>query len=330
MMSHTEAASQGQAGSAAGKSRGCCGDDCCAPGEAEAKAVTLSNPPAPAPVAVAAGGERGAFEAQAPAAAAGDIRTVVREKYGEIAEGRRSGCCGDGGDCGCASGETDVIAAIGYSEEQAAAIPEGANLGLGCGNPLAYAAARSGETVLDLGSGAGIDCFLAAREVGPTGRAIGVDMTPAMIEKARANAAKGSYSNVEFRLGEIEHLPVADASVDLVISNCVINLSPDKPQVFREAFRALKPGGRIVVSDLVLTRPLPGELQKRVDLLVGCVAGASLRDDYLRMMREAGFAGIEIAAESGYDVGLPSVPEGSAEREAFAAVRSIKVRARRP
>ena len=144
-----------------------------------------------------------------------DIRTVVREKYGEIAEGKRSGCCGegDGCGCGCVSGETDVLSAIGYSAEQAAAIPEGADLGLGCGNPLAYAAARPGETVLDLGSGAGIDCFLAAREVGPTGRAIGVDMTPAMIERAQANAAKGGYANVEFRLGEIEHLPVADASV---------------------------------------------------------------------------------------------------------------------
>ena len=258
----------------------------------------------------------------------GDIRTVVREKYGEIAEGKRSGCCGEG--CGCGAGETDVLSTIGYSAEQAAAIPEGADLGLGCGNPLAYAAARSGETVLDLGSGAGIDCFLAAREVGPKGRVIGVDMTPAMIERARANAAKGGYANVEFRLGEIEHLPVADGRVDLVISNCVINLSPSKEQVFAEAFRALKPGGRIVVSDLVLTRPLPPELKERVDVLVGCVAGASLEDDYLRMISEAGLAGVEIAAEGSYDVGLPNVAEGSAEREAFSAVRSIKVRATKP
>ena len=223
-----------------------------------------------------------------------------------------------------------MVAAIGYSAEQAAAIPEGANLGLGCGNPLAYANARPGETVLDLGSGAGIDCFLAAREVGPSGRVIGVDMTQAMIERARANAAKGSYSNVEFRLGEIEHLPVADASVDLVISNCVINLSPDKPQVFREVFRALKPGGRVVVSDLVLTRALPPELKQRVDLLVGCVAGASLRDDYLRMMREAGFAEVGIAAESGYEVGIEGLAAGTTEREALRAVRSIKVRATKP
>jgi SAM-dependent methyltransferase len=254
-----------------------------------------------------------------------DIRTVVREKYGAIAD-QGGTCCDEGTGCGCGC-VSDTLSAIGYSAEEAAAIPEGANLGLGCGNPLAYAAVRPGETVLDLGSGGGIDCFLAAREVGPAGRVIGVDMTPAMIERARANAAKSGASNVEFRLGEIEHLPVADASVDLVISNCVINLSPSKPQVFAEAFRALKPGGRIVVSDLVLTRPLPPALQQRVDLLVGCVAGASLRDDYLRMMRAAGFTNVEIAAESGYDVALPSVAEGSEEREAFAAVRSVKVRA---
>ena len=259
---------------------------------------------------------------------ADDVRTVVREKYGAIAE-QGGTCCGEGTGCGCGC-VSDTLDAIGYSAEQAAAIPEGANLGLGCGNPLAYAAAKPGETVLDLGSGAGIDCFLAAREVGPSGRAIGVDMTPLMIEKARANAAKGGYDNVEFRLGEIEHLPVADASVDLVISNCVINLSPDKPQVFRDALRALKPGGRIVVSDLVLTRPLPPALKQRVDFLVGCVAGASLQDDYLRMMREAGFADVEIAHESGYDVGLPNLEENSEERAAFAAVRSVKVRARKP
>src|SRR6185369_1309222 len=175
----------------------------------------------------------------------------------------------------------DALTEIGYSADQMAAIPEGANLGLGCGNPLQYANVQPGEVVLDLGSGAGIDCFLAAREVGSSGRVIGVDMTPAMIEKARANAAKGDYRNVEFRLGEIENLPVADATIDVIISNCVINLSPDKGRVFREAFRALKPGGRLLVSDLVLTRALTPELQNNVDLYVGCVAGASLKDDYL-------------------------------------------------
>ena len=262
-----------------------------------------------------------------------DIRVVVREKYGAIAEGRSCGC-----GCGCSLDEpgrttaetgASVLDRIGYTAEQKAAVPEGANLGLGCGSPLAYAAARPGETVLDLGSGAGIDCFLAAREVGPTGRVIGVDMTPAMIERARANAAKGDYSNVEFRLGEIEHLPVSDGSVDLIISNCVVNLSPDKPQVFREALRALKPGGRALVSDLVLTRPLSPELEQDVDLYVGCVAGASLRADYLRMMREAGFAEIEVVAESGYQVGLETLPADSPQREAFGAVTSVKVRARK-
>src|SRR5436190_6427184 len=256
-------------------------------------------------------------------------RTAVREKYEAIAAGRASNCCSV--PCGCNGGDPEpVLEAIGYTAEQGAAIPAGSNLGLGCGNPTALAEIRSGETVLDLGSGAGIDCFLAAREVGPAGRVIGVDMTPAMIEKARANAAKGEFRNVEFRLGEIEHLPVADASVDLVISNCVINLSPDKPQTFREAFRALTPGGRMLVSDLVLLRPLAPELQKSVDLYVGCIAGASLEQDYLAMMREAGFENVEIVDRSGYTVGADSLPAGGVERVAFDAVASVKVRAWKP
>ncbi|MBI5709522.1 MAG: arsenite methyltransferase [Candidatus Eisenbacteria bacterium] len=252
-----------------------------------------------------------------------DIRTTVREKYGAVAEGKSgvAGCCCGPGECG------DVLHEIGYTDEQAAAIPEGANLGLGCGNPLAHAAVRKGETILDLGSGAGIDCFLAARETGPAGHVIGVDMTPAMVEKARANAARGGTANIEFRLGEIEHLPVADASVDLIISNCVVNLSPDKPQVFREAMRVLKPGGRMLISDLVLLRPLDPDLQKNVDLYVGCVAGASLKQDYLRMMREAGFSAVEVVDERAYTVGADTLPAGSREREAFTAVTSVKVRA---
>ena len=254
-----------------------------------------------------------------------DIRTVVREKYGAIAEGRTSGCCGAG--CGC--GETEVLGQIGYTAEQAQVIPEGSNLGLGCGNPLAFAEVRPGETVLDLGSGAGIDCFLAAREVGPGGKVIGVDMTSAMLERARANAAKHGYANVEFRLGEIEHLPVPDASVDLVISNCVVNLSPDKPQVFRETFRALRSGGRMVVSDLVLTRELGPQLQNDVDLYVGCVAGASLRQDYLRFIREAGFRDVEVVSESSYEVGADGLPADGPERAAFDAMVSVKVRARK-
>jgi arsenite methyltransferase len=253
----------------------------------------------------------------------GDIRTVVREKYGEIAQGKRSGC-------GCASGGCgDVLLTLGYTAEQKAAVPEGADLGLGCGNPLGHAALQPGETVLDLGSGAGVDCFLAAREIGPAGRVIGVDMTPSMIEKARANAARAGAVNVEFRLGEIEHLPVADATADCIISNCVVNLSPDKPQVFREAHRALKPGGRMLLSDLVLTRPLSSELQQNVALNVGCVAGAAMKDDYLDMIRQAGFAEVTVVEERAYAVGLDALPAGSPEREAFASVVSVKVRARR-
>jgi SAM-dependent methyltransferase len=273
--------------------------------------------------------------------AGGDIRTVVREKYGSIAEGR-TGCCGATaneaagqssraavGCCGVSDGEA-VLSQIGYTAEQAAALPEGANLGLGCGNPLAYAGLKHGEVVLDLGSGAGIDCFLAAREVGPTGRAIGVDMTASMVEKARANAAKTGVANVEFRLGEIEHLPVADSSVDVIISNCVVNLSPEKAQVFRDALRVLKPGGRMLISDLVLTRPLTPEMRNSVDLYVGCVAGASLKDEYLGLMREAGFADVEVVAETGYSVGQELLQPGSAEADAFHSVVSAKIRARKP
>jgi len=251
-----------------------------------------------------------------------DPRAVVREKYGAIASG---GGCG----CGCGA-PIDVDAAlerIGYTPEQAAVIPEGANLGLGCGNPVAHAALKPGEVVLDLGSGGGIDCFLAAREIAPGGRAIGVDMTPEMLARARATAARVGVSNVEFRLGEIEHLPVPDASVDVVISNCVVNLSPDKVQVFREAHRALKPGGRMLVSDLVLTRPLADDLRRDVALYVGCVAGALPKQEYLDAIRAAGFASIEVLAESGYDVGTEVLAPESREREAFRSVVSVKVRA---
>jgi SAM-dependent methyltransferase len=173
-------------------------------------------------------------------------------------------------------------------------VPEGSNLGLGCGNPQGIAALRHGETVLDLGSGAGFDAFLAARAVGMTGRVIGVDMTPEMVSKARKNQARGGYANVEFRLGEIESLPVADASVDVIISNCVINLSPDKPRVFREAFRVLKPGGRLAVSDIVALTPIPEELRKDWELYTGCVAGASIVDEVKEMLKWAGFAEIQV------------------------------------
>ena len=259
-----------------------------------------------------------------------DVREVVREKYGAIALSGGGDCCG--GSCGCASapdGE-QIMAAIGYSAAAVAAVPDGANLGLGCGNPLAYAGVQAGETVLDLGSGAGIDVFLAARETGPDGRVIGVDMTAAMIGKARENARKVGATNVEFRLGEIEHLPLADASVDVVISNCVINLSPEKSQVFREVLRVLKPGGRMLVSDLVLTRPLAPEQQRSIDCYVGCVAGASQKQEYLDLMITAGFAQVTVVGESLYAVGLEPASADERERIPYDAVASVKVRAVKP
>ena len=231
-----------------------------------------------------------------------DIRDIVRQKYADVATGNRS-CCGAPSSC-CGSGTAVQISqSIGYSPEQMASVPEGANLGLGCGNPVALATIREGETVVDLGSGAGFDAFLAAKAVGDKGRVIGVDMTPEMISKARENAAKGGYRNVEFRLGEIEHLPVADGSVDLIISNCVINLSPDKPQVFADAFRVLRPGGRLTVSDIVLLKQLPPVLANSVAAYAGCIAGASLKQDYLAMLGKAGFRQVEVVGESPFNIG---------------------------
>jgi SAM-dependent methyltransferase len=231
-----------------------------------------------------------------------------------------------------------MSSAVGYSQGELAAVPEGANLGLGCGNPLAFAELKEGDVVVDLGSGAGFDCFLAARRVGASGRVIGVDMTPEMVERARANARKGGHSNVEFRLGEIEHLPIADNTADMVISNCVINLSTDKPQVFREALRVLKPGGRLLVSDLVLLRPLPESVRESVEAYAGCISGAMLREDYLQAMRDAGFMDVEVVAESHYPIGsinpdtseLAALAKGLPEEDAAAAAQSVvsvKVRA---
>jgi SAM-dependent methyltransferase len=230
-----------------------------------------------------------------------DIKSVVREKYGNIAATSGS-CCPSASCCGGAAVITELGKKIGYDEADLSAAPEGANLGLGCGNPIALASLKEGETVLDLGSGAGFDCFLAAGRVGPAGKVIGVDMTPEMIERARENARRDKIENVEFRFGDIEHLPVEEGSVDVIISNCVINLAPDKGRVFQEAFRVLRPGGRLMVSDIVLTRPLPDFVKNSVAAYIGCVAGAALKEDYLGAMRQAGFVDVTVQSEAPFPV----------------------------
>jgi SAM-dependent methyltransferase len=231
---------------------------------------------------------------------------------------------------------------MGYTEEELKAVPEGANLGLGCGNPVALASLKEGETVLDLGSGAGFDCFLASGRVGHEGKIIGVDMTPEMVEKARENARMGNYANVEFRLGEIENLPVRDHSVDAVISNCVINLSPDKKRVFVETFRVLKPGGRLMISDIVLLRELPDFIKNSIQAYVGCVSGAMLKDEYLKAIREAGFRDVRIIEETAFPAELmvndPTAKEIIAKfemkpervEEVASSVVSIKVHGVKP
>ena len=226
-----------------------------------------------------------------------ETKKIVREGYAKIVKQDSSCCSPSKSCCGSTNLTQEISKKIGYTEEELEAVPEGANLGLGCGNPVALASLKEGETVLDLGSGAGFDCFLAASRVGNRGRVIGVDMTPEMLEKARENARKGNYANVEFRLGEIESLPVADNSVDAVISNCVINLSPDKKRVFAEAFRTLKPGGRLMISDLVLLKELPDFIKNSIEAYIGCVSGAILKDEYLRGIKAAGFQDIKIVDE---------------------------------
>lgn len=229
-----------------------------------------------------------------------DVHEKVRAGYGEIA--RRGGSCGCAPSCCGPSAPDRIATSIGYSEAELAALPEGANMGLSCGNPTAIASLQPGEVVVDLGSGGGFDVFIAGRKVGPMGRVIGVDMTPDMVTKARRNIAayraRTGFDNVEFRLGEIEHLPLADNSVDVVISNCVINLSPEKPQVWREVARVLKPGGRIAVSDLALLRPLPQEVRDRVEALVGCIAGAVLVEDTRHMLHAAGLTEIALTPKA--------------------------------
>lgn len=223
-----------------------------------------------------------------------NIKEIVKKGYAKIAK-QESSCCGPANlCCGNPDMSETISRKIGYSEEEIKTAPEGANLGLGCGNPLAHASLKEGETVLDLGSGAGFDCFLAAHRVGKTGRVIGIDMTQEMVQKARENASKGNYENVEFKLGEIENIPVADSSVDIVISNCVINLSPDKGKVFKEAFRILKPGGRLMISDIVLLKELPDFIKNSIEAYVGCVSGAIMKDEYIKALEAAGFQEIKI------------------------------------
>ena len=226
------------------------------------------------------------------------IKRTVRETYGKIARSETSGCLpgSDASCCGTPDFDPEKVSSfLGYSEEDLGSVPEGANLGLGCGNPVAIASLKEGEVVVDLGSGGGFDCFLAARQVGEAGRVIGVDMTPDMISKARKNAESITAANVEFRLGEIEHLPVADGTADIIISNCVINLSPDKDSVYREAFRVLKPGGRLSISDIVTTRTLPEEIQEDLALVSACVGGAATIDDTEKALKDAGFVDIRIS-----------------------------------
>ena len=231
------------------------------------------------------------------------IKKIVREGYAKIAKKETSCCAPTPAPRSCSTSTNEEISKkIGYTEEDIKSVPEGANLGLGCGNPVALASLKEGETVLDLGSGGGFDCFLAANRVGKQGKVIGVDMTPEMIDKARENAKKGKYANVEFRLGEIENLPVADGTVDVVISNCVINLSPNKERVFKEAFRVLKPNGRLMVSDIVLLKKLPETIRKSAQAYIGCLAGAEMKHQYLKIIKDAGFQKVKIIEESRFPV----------------------------
>jgi SAM-dependent methyltransferase len=270
-----------------------------------------------------------------------NIKKFVKDRYGAFAQSSDSCCSTEPSCCGSESPER-ISRQIGYSDEELNAIPEGANMGLGCGNPVAIASLKEGETVLDLGSGAGMDCFLAANKVGKSGKVIGVDMTPEMINKARINAKAQNYDNVEFRQGEIENLPIDDGLIDVIISNCVINLSPDKLSTFQEAFRVLKPGGRLMVADIVLTKELPEHVRASVEAYVGCIGGAVLKDDYLKAIKDSGFEDVQIQGASSIsfeslvnDPGVKSILESinlSAEEagEISRTIESIRVAAIKP
>ena len=234
-----------------------------------------------------------------------EVKEFVKKRYGEIAESADI-CCQS---CGCGSSSNDLALRVGYSKEDLKDVPEAAVMGLGCGNPVALAGLREGETVLDLGSGGGIDVFIAANKVGANGKVIGVDMTDAMINKARAAALKHGYGNVEFRLGEIENLPVEDGSVDIVISNCVVNLSTDKEKVFREAYRVLKPSGRIVISDIVTEGELPENVRKSLEDWAGCVAGALEKTQYLDTIKRAGFKNVKVVSETTQNMDVTEEPK---------------------
>jgi SAM-dependent methyltransferase len=277
-----------------------------------------------------------------------EVKKVVRKSYAKVAKQdssrhastSSSSCCSGSGSTDDAV--SDFSKQIGYTEKELKSVPKGANLGLGCGNPVALASLKEGEVVLDLGSGAGFDSFLAANKVGEKGKVIGVDMTPEMIDKARENARKGNYKNVEFRLGEIENLPAADNSVDVIISNCVINLAPDKARVFGEAFRVLRPGGRLMVSDMVLLKNLPDEVKNSVEAYTCCVAGAILKNDYLELIKEAGFQDVKILDEtvltpdsvacnpSEETYKIPDASSRGELEEAAVSVSSIKVKGVKP